>query len=114
MCGFAGVYTRHDPSIIEADLLGRMTDALRHRGPDEWGMHREPALGLGVRRLSIIDLAHGQQPIYNEDNSVIAVCNGEIYNYRALRDRLVGHGHRFRAEVDVEVLVHLYEEYGPA
>ena len=113
MCGFAGIYTRDSASPVDGTVLERMTEALRHRGPDEGGVHNEAGLGLGIRRLSIIDVAHGQQPIYNEDRTVVAVCNGEIYNHVALRRRLVEQGHRFRADVDVEVLVHLYEEHGP-
>jgi asparagine synthase (glutamine-hydrolysing) len=114
MCGFAGIYTRDSSSPVDAAILERMTMALHHRGPDEGGVHNQAGLGLGLRRLSIIDVAHGQQPIYNEDRSVVAVCNGEIYNHGDLRRRLVQQGHSFRAEVDVEVLVHLYEEHGPA
>lgn len=114
MCGFVGIYTPQDSTPADTRLLQRMTDTLAHRGPDDQRLHREPGLGLGFRRLSIIDLEGGQQPIYNEDESVILVCNGEIYNYRALRESLRRGGHRFRAEVDVEVLVHLYEEHGPA
>ena len=114
MCGFAGIYTPHDPSLVDPDLLARMTDTLAHRGPDDRRLHRQPSLALGFRRLAINDLAGGAQPISNEDGSVIMVCNGEIYNHRALRADLCRRGHRFRAEVDVEVLVHLYEEHGPA
>jgi len=114
MCGFAGIYTRDNPSPVDGVILERMTEALRHRGPDEGGVHNEAGLGLGIRRLSIVDIAHGQQPIYNEERSIVAVCNGEIYNHVALRSRLLEQGHRFRAQVDIEVLVHLYEEHGPA
>lgn len=113
MCGFVGIYQPHDSPPADARLLQRMTETLAHRGPDDQRLHRERGLSLGFRRLSIIDLAGGQQPIYNEDESVILLCNGEIYNYRALRERLRQSGHEFRAEVDVEVLVHLYEEHGP-
>lgn len=114
MCGFVGIYQPHDSPPADAKLLQRMTETLAHRGPDDQRLHRERGLSLGFRRLSIIDLEGGQQPIYNEDESVILVCNGEIYNYRALRERLRRSGHQFRAEVDVEALVHLYEEHGPA
>jgi asparagine synthase (glutamine-hydrolysing) len=114
MCGLVGIYTPHDPSPVDTELLQRMTDTLAHRGPDDRCLHTEPGLGLGFRRLAIIDLAGGRQPIYNEDRSLVLVCNGEIYNYRALREELHQCGHQFRAEVDVEVLVHLYEEEGPA
>jgi asparagine synthase (glutamine-hydrolysing) len=91
-----------------------MTNELAHRGPDDAACHRQPGLALGVRRLAIIDAAGGAQPIFNEDGSIVLVCNGEVYNYRALRTELQRCGHRFRAEVDIEVLVHLYEEFGPA
>jgi asparagine synthase (glutamine-hydrolysing) len=104
MCGFAGIYTPHDPSLVDPDLLARMTDTLAHRGPDDRRLHRQPGLALGFRRLAINDLAGGAQPISNEDGSVIMVCNGEIYNHRALRADLCRRGHRFRAEVDVEGL----------
>lgn len=114
MCGFVGIHAPQDPQPVEHGLLRRMTDTLRHRGPDDESLHTEPGLGFGFRRLSIIDLEGGQQPIFNEDRSIVLVCNGEIYNYRALREELRRKGHRFRAEVDVEVLVHLYEEHGPS
>jgi asparagine synthase (glutamine-hydrolysing) len=114
MCGFVGCFTPYQSSLVELELLQRMTDTLRHRGPDDQRLLRQPGLGLGFRRLAIIDVVGGQQPIYNEDGSVVLVCNGEIYNYRALRESLRLHGHQFHSEVDVEVLVHLYEEHGPA
>ena len=114
MCGIVGCFTPYNPSLVELELLQRMTDTLGHRGPDDQRLLRQPGLGLGFRRLAIIDVGGGQQPIFNEDGSVVLVCNGEIYNYRALRERLRLRGHQFRSEVDVEVLVHLYEEHGPA
>lgn len=89
-----------------------MTDALAHRGPDDATMHMEPGMGFGFRRLAIIDLVTGRQPIPNEDESVWVILNGEIYNYRELRGRLINRGHRFRSRSDTEVLVHLYEEHG--
>jgi asparagine synthase (glutamine-hydrolysing) len=112
MCGFVGLHTPHDPSLMDPVLLARMTDALAHRGPDDMACYRQPGIALGIRRLAIIDPVGGTQPIFNEDRSIVLVCNGEIYNYRALRADLWRRGHRFRAEVDIEVLVHLYEEYG--
>ncbi|HEX2637865.1 MAG TPA: hypothetical protein VHL81_12090, partial [Gemmatimonadales bacterium] len=92
--------------------LARMCDAIRHRGPDDWGTFAEEGVGLGMRRLSIIDLAGGHQPIANEDGSVQLVLNGEIYNHDALRRELVARGHTFRTRTDTEVLVHLYEDEG--
>jgi asparagine synthase (glutamine-hydrolysing) len=112
VCGLAGVYTPHDPTPIDSSVLAQMTDALAHRGPDDRTLHREPGLGLGCCRLAIIDLAGGRQPIENEDGSIVMLCNGEIYNHRELRHDLERRGHRFRATVDIEVIVHLYEEHG--
>jgi asparagine synthase (glutamine-hydrolysing) len=100
-----------DEALDEARLRS-MTDAIVHRGPDERGTHIESGIALGMRRLSIIDVAGSHQPIANEDQSVLAVFNGEIYNYRELRERLIKRGHRLRTEGDGEVIVHLYEEYG--
>jgi asparagine synthase (glutamine-hydrolysing) len=85
---------------------------MRHRGPDDSGQYVDGAIGLGFRRLSIIDLVTGNQPIRNEDGTVVLVFNGEIYNYRPLREGLLYAGHRFSTETDSEVIVHLYEEYG--
>ncbi len=93
-------------------MLERMADALAHRGPDSSGYYLRGGAGFGFRRLSLIDLEGGGQPIFNEDGSVALVCNGEIFNYRELRRGLVDKGHRFRTDTDVEVLVHLYEEHG--
>ena len=107
MCGIAGIY---DPSGVNVADVQAMADALAHRGPDDAQVHMEPEIGLGFRRLSIIDLESGAQPISNEDGSIWVICNGEIYNYRELRDALQRRGHHFRTQSDVEVLVHLYEE----
>jgi asparagine synthase (glutamine-hydrolysing) len=109
MCGIAGKVRA--PPVSEAEIL-RMCDAIAHRGPDDWGTFVEGGLGLGMRRLSIVDLAGGHQPIANEDGTVIVVFNGELYNYPGLHAELVAKGHRFRTRADTEVLVHLYEEYG--
>ena len=114
MCGIAGVLDIGERRPIDEALLTRMRDSLRHRGPDGEGLHVEPGVGLAHRRLSIIDLAGGQQPCYNEDRSVVVVYNGEIYNYRALVEELVAHGHTFRSRCDTEVLVHAWEEWGEA
>jgi asparagine synthase (glutamine-hydrolysing) len=113
MCGICGIAgrDRSAPGLDEARLR-TMTDALIHRGPDERGTHVEAGVALGMRRLSIIDVGGSHQPIVNEDASVLAVFNGEIYNYRELRERLQARGHQLRTEGDGEVLVHLYEEHG--
>ncbi|MBW2172023.1 MAG: asparagine synthetase B, partial [Deltaproteobacteria bacterium] len=112
MCGICGVVHVDTDSPIDKGMLGRMTDIIRHRGPDSDGFHIAPGIGLGVRRLSIIDLETGDQPISNEDQTVTIVCNGEIYNFQELRQELLSRGHRFRTRSDVEVIVHLYEDYG--
>ena len=109
MCGIAG--TAGPGSVADAEVQ-RMCDAIRHRGPDDWGTFVEGGIGLGMRRLSIIDLAGGHQPITNEDGSVLVVFNGEIYNHEALHRELASAGHQFRTRSDTEVLVHLYEDYG--
>jgi len=93
-------------------LIERMNDAQFHRGPDEGGVHIEPGVGLGHRRLSIIDLSGGKQPLYNEDESVVVVYNGEIYNFQGLSEELQTLGHRFRTHCDTEVIVHAWEEWG--
>lgn len=112
MCGICGVVTR-DGRPADQTLLERMTDLIVHRGPDDAGIHIDKNVGLGFRRLSIIDLAGGHQPLSNEDGSIWIVFNGEIYNYKELRRRLLERGHRFATESDTEVIVHLYEEKGP-
>ena len=114
MCGIAGFVDRSEPDASAA--LRRMLDRIRHRGPDGEGTHFETQHGLafGMRRLSIIDIGGGSQPIWNEDGSIGVVFNGEIYNYVELRRELQAGGHRFRTHSDTEVLVHLYEESGSA
>ena len=112
MCGIVGYLDLREENRIDEALLGRMTDTLTHRGPDAAGYFVEKNVALGFRRLSIIDLESGDQPLYNEDRSVVTVCNGEIFNYRELREELLGKGHSFRTNSDVEVLAHLYEEHG--
>ena len=97
---------------LTENLLGRMNQTLFHRGPDEGGIHTEPGLGLGHRRLSIIDVSDGQQPLFNEDGSVIVVFNGEIYNFQELATELTELGHTFRTHSDTEVIVHGWEEWG--
>src|SRR5207302_704298 len=111
MCGIAGFFV-NGGSVDGRPTLRRMTDSLRHRGPDDEGFYVDESVALGVRRLSIIDLETGRQPIANEDGTVWVVQNGEIYNFRELRDELERRGHRFRTASDTEVVVHAYEEYG--
>src|SRR5580704_8371170 len=113
MCGICGLAARHGAApALDETRLHAMTDAIVHRGPDERGTHIEPGIALGMRRLSIIDVAGSHQPIANEDGTVLAVFNGEIYNYRELREGLRRRGHRLRTEGDGEMIVHLYEEHG--
>ena len=112
MCGIVGILHTGSRATPDRDLLTRMNDSQRHRGPDESGLHLEPGVGLGHRRLSIIDLATGQQPLFNEDGSVAVVFNGEIYNFADLTTELQAAGHRFRTHSDTEVIVHAWEEWG--
>ncbi|MCI0684583.1 MAG: asparagine synthase (glutamine-hydrolyzing) [Gemmataceae bacterium] len=112
MCGIAGVLFADAARPVPGDILRAMGDRIAHRGPDAAGFWSEPGIGLVHRRLSIIDLAGGDQPIANEDGSIQVVFNGEIYNFQQLRSDLEARGHRFRTRSDTEVLVHLYEEEG--
>jgi asparagine synthase (glutamine-hydrolysing) len=112
MCGLCGVVYADPGRPADPRMLRRMTDTMIHRGPDGDGCFAAPGIGLGFRRLSIIDLEHGDQPIASEDGAVVVVCNGEIYNYVELRRSLEAAGHRFRTNSDVEVIVHLYEDHG--
>src|SRR2546423_2343472 len=111
MCGIAGIVTL-DGASADAGLLARMNDRIRHRGPDEEGAYLHANVGLAMRRLAIIDLEGGQQPIANEDRTCWIVFNGEIYNYRELKPRLENLGHTFRTDCDTETIVHAYEEFG--
>ncbi|PWC90785.1 asparagine synthase [Azospirillum sp. TSH100] len=113
MCGILGFI---GPTLAESEgrrRLAAMADALRHRGPDDEGFFQAPGVGLGFRRLSIVDLVSGNQPVFSTDGTVVSVCNGEIYNHRELRAELEQRGHRFRTRSDTEVLPALYQEYGP-
>jgi len=112
MCGICGKLEFEKDRQVPAALIKRMAEAIRHRGPDDEGFYRSGQVGLGFRRLSIIDLAGGHQPLSNEDETVWIVFNGEIYNYRSLREELATKGHIFKTSSDTEVIVHLYEEYG--
>src|SRR6266513_1486430 len=114
MCGITGIFDLSARRPMPRELVSRMNDSQLHRGPDELGLHFEPGLGLGHRRLSIIDLATGQQPLFNEDGSVVVVFNGEIYNYQALIPELTALGHVFRTKSDTEVIVHAWEAWGEA
>src|SRR3954470_13968472 len=111
MCGIAG--KAGTAPVAESDIL-RMCNAIAHRGPDDWGTFVEDGTGLGMRRLSIVDLAGGHQPMSNEDGTIVVVFNGELYNFPSLHDEVVSKGHRFKTRCDTEALVHLYEEYGEA
>ncbi len=112
MCGICGIVNADRVQPIDKDVLLKMTRIMAHRGPDDQGIYIDQHVGLGSRRLSIIDLAGGQQPIANEDESMWIVFNGEIYNYRELRGYLKKRGHAFRTRTDTEVILHLYEEFG--
>jgi asparagine synthase (glutamine-hydrolysing) len=112
MCGIVGKVMPPQAGPVDRELLERMCVALEHRGPDARGLFLDEQTGLGIQRLRVIDLVGGDQPISNEDGSVVVVLNGEIYNFRELRDRLRGDGHRFATQGDTEVIAHLYEEEG--
>src|SRR5690242_18219477 len=108
MCGIAGFLLREEAA--DASTVRLMCDRIRHRGPDDEGYYVEGGCGLGMRRLSVIDLNTGHQPISNEDRTVWVVFNGEIYNHHELREHLTQRGHIFRTASDTETLVHLYED----
>lgn len=112
MCGIAGIFDICGKSEIDRNLLHHMNQALVHRGPDEGAIHIEPGIGLGHRRLSIMDISSGQQPLFNEDGSVVVIFNGEIYNFQKLANELMALGHQFRTHCDTEVIVHAWEEWG--
>lgn len=113
MCGLTGYIDLQNRGRVENCILEKMTAALHHRGPDSTAFYTTRNLGFGFRRLAIIDRETGDQPLLNEDGSLVLMCNGEIYNYSHLREDLIRRGHRFRSRTDVEVLLHLYEEKGP-
>ena len=114
MCGITGIFDTRSRRDIPRGVLVAMNDAIAHRGPDDDGFHFEAGVGLGHRRLSIIDLSTGHQPLYNEDGTVGVVFNGEIYNYQELVVELSARGHVFRTRSDTEVIVHAWEEWGEA
>ena len=112
MCGIAGIFNWRGGGEVDRALLRRMTDVIAHRGPDGDGFYHSAGIGLGHRRLAIVDLAGGVQPMFNEDRSVCVVFNGEIYNFQPLMSELAALGHRFRTRSDTEVIVHAWEEWG--
>ena len=112
MCGICGKLNFDRELPVSRRLIEAMADSIAHRGPDDEGFFVSGPVGLGFRRLSIIDLSTGHQPLSNEDDTVWIVFNGEIYNYQELRAQLESQGHRFKTRTDTEVIVHLYEEYG--
>src|SRR5579863_3517001 len=112
MCGIAGFIDRQSNRDNAEILIDSMCKVIRHRGPDDQGAWVGDGVALGMRRLSIIDLARGHQPIFNEDQSILVVFNGEIYNYRELQRELLERGHRFSTKSDTETILHAYEEYG--
>lgn len=112
MCGITGIFDTRSTRAVDVPSLQRMNDAQHHRGPDEGSVHIEPGVGFGHRRLSIIDIATGQQPLFNEDGSVVIVFNGEIYNYQSLIPELQALGHVFRTKSDTECIVHAWEQWG--
>ncbi len=108
MCGFVG-YVNKEPD--KQENIKKMADLIAHRGPDSEGYYTDETIAMGFRRLSIIDLNNGSQPIYNEDKTKVIIFNGEIYNYQELREDLIQKGHNFSTNTDTEVLLHGYEEY---
>jgi asparagine synthase (glutamine-hydrolysing) len=112
MCGIAGVVSTTRESDITEALVHHMCQQIVYRGPDDEGLYVADGAGLGMRRLSIIDLSGGHQPVFNEDGSAWIVFNGEIYNFPELRPELESRGHHFRTHCDTEVIIHLYEEMG--
>lgn len=112
MCGICGMFDLKNEQRIEPSVLETMTLTLSHRGPDDIRFFRKGNIGFGFTRLSIIDLEKGRQPLTNESGSVVMVCNGEIFNYKSLREKLIFKGHQFKTNTDIEVIIHLYEDLG--
>src|SRR5678816_3889073 len=113
MCGIAGLYHVEPRIPASASCVERMTETIVHRGPDDGTVHVDGPVGLGFRRLAIIDVAGGRQPIFNEDGTKAIIFNGEIYNHRPLAQYLKERGHRFKTHSDTEAILHAYEEFGP-
>ncbi|HEY1182303.1 MAG TPA: asparagine synthetase B, partial [Rhodocyclaceae bacterium] len=114
MCGISGLFDLKGKREFSRELLQTINDIQQHRGPDEAGLHLEPGVALGHRRLSVIDLSTGQQPLFNADGTVGVVFNGEIYNYQELVPELQALGYSFRTRSDTEVIVHGWSAWGPA
>ncbi len=112
MCGFTGYITEEGEALKFEENLKEMMNSIIHRGPDDEGTHIDDMAGLGFRRLSIIGITNGKQPMYNEDETIVVTFNGEIYNYQEIKEELIKKGHIFKTDADTEVLVHGYEEYG--
>lgn len=112
MCGICGIYTIKKDIPVEYALLEKMCQALIHRGPDDQGIYIDDSFAIGMRRLSIIDVEGGHQPMHNEDKSIWVVYNGEIYNFKELKETLKSYGHQFATNCDTEVIVHAYEQFG--
>ena len=113
MCGINGiVYSSNSNRIIEERALEKMRDIQFHRGPDEGGIFVEKNVGLAHRRLAIVDVSHGAQPMYNEDKNLVIIYNGEVYNHADYREELETKGHVYQTHCDTETILHLYEEYG--
>src|SRR5690348_7644963 len=111
MCGIAGKVVKKDKTLAKAEI-GKLKDALSHRGPDGEGEKVMRRVGLAMRRLSIIDVDGGKQPLYSEDENIVVVGNGEIYNYVELQKELKKRGHKLRTGSDIETIAHLYEDHG--
>ena len=112
MCGISAVYKYTRILDTDKERLHKMNEEMKYRGPDDCGIWNDSVCGLAHTRLSIIDLEGGHQPIFNEDKTLVLICNGEIYNYKELMSSLLAKGHTFHSKSDSEVIVHLYEEYG--
>ena len=112
MCGICGFHEYKTHDRADRHVLGDMLNVIHHRGPDDSGVYFDKDVALGMRRLSIIDLSGGKQPISNEDGTIVTVFNGEIYNFQELREQLRSRGHALRTASDTEVIVHLYEDFG--
>lgn len=112
MCGICGAFDMRGQRLVPENVIEKMLAAIRHRGPDGSRIQVQGGIALGFNRLSFIDLTGGMQPIWNEDRTISMICNGEIFNFKELRDELTAKGHAFRTKTDVEVIIHLYEEYG--